>query len=89
MHTFFKNTNIKQAISLISPCTIKYLNLLLPFLLMGFIWFAASFYIKIKYDPISAIDIYSPIFEHLMMSLLLTMGSAAIFDIAQFEQSHK
>ena len=89
MHIFFKKANIKQVISLISPHTIKYLNLLLPILLIEFIWFAVSFYTNIRLDPVAAITIYSPIFEHLMMSLLLTMGSAAIFDIAQFEQKRK
>ena len=78
---------LKQALSKLSPHTIKYLNTLLPILFAEFVWFALSFYIDMRLDPVKAIDLYSPMIEYLMMSLLLTIGSAAIFDITASERS--
>ena len=77
---------LKQALSKLSPHTIKYLNILLPILFLEFVWFALSFYIDFRLDPVRAIDLYSPMIEYLMMSLLLTVGSAALFDITAFER---
>ena len=87
MHSIFTHLNLNKALARISPYTIKLLNLLLPLLFAEFVWFAVSFYIEIRLDPIRAFNIYSPMIEYLMMSLLLTIGGAAIFDITVFEKS--
>lgn len=77
-----QNNRLFNAASSISPKTITLLNLILPFLLVEFIWFAASFITTARLDPLRAIDIYNPMIEYLMMSLLLTLGGGIIFDIA-------
>lgn len=77
--------SIKSAGSLfgdLSSHTIKLLNYLLPIILLEFIWLAIAFYSDISADPIYALGYYPIIIEHLMMSLLLTIGGAVLFDIS-------
>ena len=73
----------------ISLYTIKLLNSLLPIILLEFIWFGVSFIIAAKLDPLGAIAHYRPIIEHLMTSLLITIGGAILFDISMHEQGRK
>lgn len=92
MHPHKANPNknrIKHAFLHISQSTIKVFSPLLLVLLIEFIWFAVAFCLGMASDPIQAIDKYNSISEHLMMSLLLTLGSAMIFDIAMFEKDKK
>ena len=77
-----KNGRLNQAFSLISPHTIKFLKPLLFILTVEFLWFAFAFYIDMKSDPVRAISLYSSIGEHLMMSLLISIGCGVIFDIS-------
>ena len=80
---------LKISLSKLSPHTIKYLNILLTIIFSEFVWFAVSFYIDMRLDPLRALSLYSPMIEYLMMSLFLTIGSAALFDITVFERSSK
>jgi hypothetical protein len=73
---------LKISLSKLSPHTIKYLNILLTIIFSEFVWFAVSFYIDMRLDPLKAISLYSPMIEYLMMSLLITLGGGVIFDIA-------
>ena len=85
MHTVNKEKKkgrLKQAFSLISPHTIKFLKPLLFILTVEFLWFAIAFYIDMESDPVRAISLYSSISEHLMMSLLISIGCGVIFDIS-------
>ena len=73
-------------LSSISPHTIKLLNSLLPIILVELIWLAISVYIDIREDPVYALGYYPPIVEHIMMSLFLVVGGAALFDISLSER---
>ena len=72
-----------------SPNAVSFLNLILPFLLAVFIWFAISFYMEIKNDPLRALDTYSPMIEYLMMSLFITVTSGTLIDMAICENEKK
>ena len=85
----YKKSRIKQALLHISPTTIRVFSPLLLILLIAFVWFAVAFCLNTSTDPIQATDEYAPIAEHLMASLLLTIGSATAFDIAMFETDKK
>ena len=88
-HLNKKRHRLKNALSEVSIHTIKFARPLLFILMIGFLYFAAGFYIEVSADPIKALDTYQGIFEHLMMSLLLTVGSAVIFDISLAEKDKK
>jgi hypothetical protein len=76
---------LRWFLSSISPHTIKLLNFLLPLILAELIWLLISVYIDIRKDPIYALGYYPPIVEHIMMSLFLVVGGAALFDISLSE----
>ena len=76
------NNRFLTAARRISSHTVSLLNTILPILLMEFIWFAASFILTARLDPIKAADLYYPMIEYLMTSLLLTIGGGVVFDIA-------
>ena len=77
-----KKGRLRKALCLISPHTIKFLRPLLFVLTVEFIWFAFAFYIDMKSDPVRALSLYSSVSEHLMMSLLISIGCGVIFDIS-------
>ena len=81
-----QNNRFIIAATKISSTTIALLNTLLPFILAEFLWFAASFIFSFKIDPIKATNIYSPMIEYLMLSLLLTLAGGMLFDIALKEK---
>ena len=80
---------LKSALSETSPYTIKLLKPLLFVILLEFLWFGFSFYIDIRSDAVKALAFYAPVSEYLMMSLLLTIGCAVIFDISISESDKK
>ena len=80
------NNLFSRAAKRISLHTIKLLNSILPLILAEFIWFAVSFIIAARLDPVGATAYFNPMIEYLMTSLLLTLGGAVIFDIAMLEQ---
>ena len=88
-HLNKKRHRLKNAMSGISARTIKFARSLLFIIMIGFLYFAADFYIEVSIDPIKDFDTYQSIFEHLMMSLLLTVGCAVIFDISLAEKDKK
>ena len=76
-----KKSRLHSAIRKASPITVKFLNPLLLLLTIEFVYFALSFYIDVKSDPVKALSFYSPVFEHLMMSLMISIGSAITLDL--------
>ena len=84
-----RKSRLKSAFSKISPHTIKFLKPLLFVILLEFLWFVLSFYIDIRSDYVKALAFYSPILEYIMMSLLLTIGCAVIFDISIYKINKK
>ena len=84
-----QNNRFFRASRRISTYTIKLLNSLLPIILAEFIWFAISFILAARLDPLGATSHYSPMIEYLMTSLLITLGGAVVFDISLREQNQK
>lgn len=64
----------------ISPKTIKLLNTTLPFMLSAFLWFGGAYIEASLQDPIRAEIVFRPIAEHLLVSLALLIGGAAVID---------
>lgn len=77
-----QNNRFSSAVRRMSSHTVTILNTLLPILLAEFVWFAIAFFLSAKTDPLKAIDLFHPMIEYLMTSLFLTVGGAAVFDIA-------
>ena len=84
-----KRQRLRNALSGISVHTIKFIKPLLFILMVEFLWFALAFCVDISSDAVRALDFYSSVWEHLMMSLLLAIGSAVIFDISLAERNKK
>ena len=84
-----KKRLLKSALSGISQHTINFLTPLLFLLTIAFLWFAIAFYIDIKSDFVKALAYYSSVCKNLMMSLLLAIGCAVIFDISISELDKK
>ena len=76
-----KKSRLRSAILKASPAAVKFLTALLFLLTIEFVWFAFAFYIDVKSDPVKALSFYSPVFEHLMMSLMISIGSAITLDL--------
>ena len=64
----------------ISPKTLKLLNTTLPFMLSAFLWFGGAYIEAALSDPIRADIVFRPIAEHLLVSLALLIGGAAVLD---------
>ena len=72
--------HLKLALSKISPKTIVFMNCLLPFILLAFIWFAASYIKSASVNPLLADHLYRPISDQLFLSLALVIGGGVLFD---------
>ena len=75
-----KGSYIRRFFSRTSRLAIRLLNVLLPFLTLTFIWFAASYISAHRQNPILADELYKIIADHLFLSLTLVIGGAAILD---------
>ena len=75
-----KRSYLRRFFSQISRLAIRFLNVLLPFLTLTFIWFASSYISAHRQNPILADELYKIIAEHLLISLALVLGGAAILD---------
>lgn len=80
MHRQKQRKALLNALSKISPKTLKLLNTLLPFLLCAFIWFGVSYIKAALVDPVYAEYVFRPVADNLLVSLCLLIGGSAILD---------
>ena len=72
--------HIRRAVSNISRQTIVFMNCMLPFILLAFIWFAVSYIRASGCDPVLAEYTYKPISDNMFVSLTLVIGGGVLFD---------
>ena len=84
MHTSANGSlfsKIKVFISTISPKTVAVMNCLLFPLTVAFLYISAKFYRAACFDIIMAKDDFAPIFEHLMVTLMIVICGSALLDL--------
>ena len=84
-----KKHRLKKALSGISVHTIRFIRPFLFILTLEFLWFSFAFCSDTNSDAVRALDFYSGVSEYLMMSLLLTIACAVIFDISLAQTGKK
>ena len=65
----------------LSAASRKLLFVCVPMIVGSLLWVFAAFACELKADPLYACLVYPKYFEHIMISLALTVGGAVLFDI--------
>ena len=89
MYKSKKSNGFRLFLSGISQKTINVLNVFLLPLTIAFIYIGIKFYLAAQIDIVMAKDDFYPIFEHLMVSLMITVCGSALLDLSLKETEDK
>ena len=82
MYKLVKKGAFVSFLKSISQKTINVLNILLLPLTVAFIYIGFEFWRAASFDIIAAKDYFFPIFEHLMVSLVIIICGSALLDLS-------
>lgn len=89
MYKSKKERRFRLFLSSISQKTINLLNIFLLPLTVAFIYIGIRFYLAASIDIVMARDDFYPIFEHLMLSLVITICGSALLDLSLRESDNR